>query len=88
MPVLLLIWSLTFAVAADWVAGDGGVISYLQLKQEVAKLETQQRALRAGNAFLMADIKEIQESPWRVEEIARRDLGMVRPDEVVHVFSE
>ncbi len=51
-----------------------------ELRQEITRLQT-------SNAALSRDILSLRSDPTRVEEIARHDLGMVRPGEIVYEFA-
>ena len=86
MPLLLLILGLTVAVAVDLVAGEGGIVTYRQMVEKVELQKTRIRALREGNRYLARRIEAFRNDPWTIEEEARRELGMARPDEEVHIF--
>ena len=84
MPALALIVVGTFAGHA--VAGPNGLLAWggyhrdLQARQaELAQLEAERDRLRHRSALL--DPKKAD--PDIAEELVRRDLGLVRPDEVI-----
>ena len=84
MPALALIVVGTFAGHA--VAGPNGLLAWggyhrdLQDRQaELAKLEAEKAALRHRSALL--DPRKAD--PDIADELVRRDLGLVRPDEVI-----
>jgi len=62
--------------------GKGGVPRMVELQ---GKLETQQAAndaARKRNAQLAAEVNDLKEGLEMVEEKARFELGMVKPDEI------
>lgn len=84
MPALALIIVGNFAGYA--VAGPNGLLAWggyhrdlEQRKVELAKLDVQKAALRHRSSLL--DPRKAD--PDMADELVRRDLGLVRPDEVV-----
>lgn len=63
--------------------GDGGLREVMRLQ---AQLDTQQAsndARRQANQRLVAEVEDLRQGLEMVEERARADLGMVKPDEVL-----
>ena len=84
MPALALIVVGTFAGHA--IAGPNGILAWggyhraLKERQtELAQLETQHAQLRHHSALL--DPRKAD--PDMADELVRKDLGLVRPDEVI-----
>src|SRR3954451_14875677 len=84
VPALALIVVGTFAGHA--VAGPNGLLAWggyhralLARKAELAQLERQQAQLRHHSALL--DPRKAD--PDMADELVRKDLGLVRPDEVI-----
>ncbi|MEP6873101.1 MAG: cell division protein FtsB [Burkholderiales bacterium] len=70
-------------VHAELWFGKGGVPRMLELS---AKLQTQlaaNGAAKARNAQLDAEVRDLKEGLEMVEEKARYELGMVKPDEIL-----
>lgn len=68
--------------------GDRG---FLHLKQERARsaaLEQDIAALRAENAALATEIHALRSDPRMIEKLAREELGLVHPSEVVFLLSD
>ncbi len=81
--VSLALIALLAMVQAELWFGKGGVPRMLDLR---GKLELQQAANLAGNARnaqLAAEVRDLQEGLEMVEETARYQLGMVKPDEIL-----
>jgi cell division protein FtsB len=57
-----------------------------RLKEELKALKYQNRNLRKENIVLRHKIRAIQNDPDFIENIARNEMGMIAPDEVVYQF--
>ena len=70
------------------VFGGAGAVRVWQLRQEVEALEREIRVLRVEADRLNKTVDRLRDDPALVEQIAREDLGMVRPGEKVLKFPE
>ena len=71
------------AVQAELWFGGGGIPAVLR---QQAKLDAKQQAnaeLTRANQRLAAEVEDLRQGLEMVEERARSDLGMVRPDEIL-----
>jgi cell division protein FtsB len=66
--------------------GDRSLLELYRIVQIKADLEQQIEALERENALLRQEAEAMRRFPSRTEEIARRDLGLVRPGEIVYQF--
>ncbi len=81
--VTLALLALLALVNAELWFGKGGVPRKMELE---AKLQTQRAendAARARNDQLSAEVRDLKEGLEMVEEKARYELGMVKPDEIL-----
>jgi cell division protein FtsB len=62
--------------------GKGGVPRVMELQAKLAKQKAANELARARNAQLDAEVRDLKEGLEMVEEKARYDLGMVKPDEI------
>ncbi|HID00405.1 MAG TPA: septum formation initiator family protein [Piscirickettsiaceae bacterium] len=60
---------------------DGGYAALQQLRQQVSELQRQVAHQQRENARLEEKIHAIRHDPQALEALARRDLGMLMPDE-------
>ena len=44
--------------------------------------------LRAENAALRSQARRLREDPTAIEEVARRDLGLIAPGEIVFIIKD
>ncbi|MDM4765366.1 cell division protein FtsB [Pelomonas sp. SE-A7] len=62
--------------------GKGGIGRGAQLREELRTAEAANAKARARNAQLEAELRDLREGLEMVEEKARFELGMVKPDEI------
>jgi cell division protein FtsB len=64
-----------------WI-GEGSVAEVWQLRQALEAQRAENEELRNRNAALDAEVTDLKTGLDAIEERARRDLGMIRSDEV------
>ncbi|MEW6693734.1 Cell division protein FtsB [Tepidimonas thermarum] len=62
--------------------GWGNVSQVEALRRELAAQEQANEAARLRNERLAAEVRDLREGVETVEEIARQELGMVKPNEI------
>lgn len=77
---LLLLLAL---VHAELWAGKGGRSYVVQLQSQLQAQEQANDAARLRNQRLAAEVNDLKEGLEMVEEQARSELGMVKPDEIL-----
>ena len=80
--------ALAVAAAGLLVFGGAGAVRVWQLKQEVEALDREIQALRVEADRLTRTVDRLRDDPALIEQIAREDLGMVRPGEKVLKFPQ
>jgi len=68
-------------------AGDNGFIDMLTTKNTHAVLVEDLSRLRAENESLRNTAKRLQEDPRAIEEVARDKLGLIKPGELLLIFT-
>jgi cell division protein FtsB len=63
--------------------GHNGVRSVRQLQNELEKQEAANRSARLRNQRLQAEVQDLKEGLEMVEEKARSELGMLKPNEIL-----
>jgi cell division protein FtsB len=82
---------LVTAITALAVFGDKGLIDVLGLKKErgeLEELESKKASLKGKNEKLAREIELLKNDKRYIAAIARRELGMVGPDEVIYRIEE
>ena len=70
-------------VHAELWFGKGGVPRMMELQYKLAEQQAANQADRERNAQLVAEVSDLKEGLEMVEEKARFELGMVKPDEIL-----
>lgn len=79
---LALVALLALAQAELWF-GKGGMVRKLELESSLAAQRGANDAKRARNEQLLAEVRDLKDGLEMVEEKARFELGMVKPDEIL-----
>ena len=73
-----------FVVFVDALVGEKGLLETVKKRQEFKLLEQSIRQARAENELLREEAKRLRSDPTAIEDLARRELGLIRPGE--HLF--
>jgi cell division protein FtsB len=68
------------------VFGDKGLLRIYELRQDKAKIDARLSETRADNEKLKREILALRTDRRYIESIARKDLGLVRGNEVIYQF--
>ena len=72
----------------DALVGDRGFLAMLKARQQYRTLETSLSQSRAENGRLREQARQLREDPQAIEEIARRELGLIRPGEKLFIIKD
>ncbi|OLD66447.1 MAG: hypothetical protein AUI52_04185 [Acidobacteria bacterium 13_1_40CM_2_68_10] len=86
--LLVLFWFVALSLLFNSLFGDMGLIQGYRQRHLVARLQQEVRTLRQGNDRLAGDISDLRHDPYRIEQIAREELGLSRPGEILFLFQE
>lgn len=81
--VTLALVALLALVHVELWFGRGGVARVMELQGKLAEQRTANEAARSRNVQLDAEVRDLKEGLEMVEEKARFELGMVKPDEIL-----
>jgi len=81
--ITLALLALIGLVHAEIWFGKGGVPRVMELQAKLAEQKATNEADRARNAQMDAEVRDLKEGLEMVEEKARYELGMVKPDEIL-----
>ena len=80
--VTLALFALLALVHAELWFGKGGVPHVMELSTKLREQKAANDAARQRNAQMLAEVRDLKEGLEMVEEKARFELGMVKPDEI------
>jgi len=81
---LAILFLLVLVVAS--VMGNRSLLRLYQMHRERAAVEREIDQLTAANAALAEEVRNLRTDPARAEAIAREELGLVRPGDLVYEF--
>ncbi len=84
----LLFSLLTAILIANALVGDRGLPANLRIRREHRELAAAIAALRATNQRLQLEAQRLRSDPAAIEELARRELGLVRPGERLFIVTD
>lgn len=82
--ILLLFLFLIFGFFTFF--GDKGIIHLLRLQKEWGRIKEANVKMEEENRKLREEVKRLQYEKRYIEEIARKELGMVKEGEVIYQF--
>ena len=80
--VTLALLALLALVHAELWFGKGGVPRMMDIQSKLAAQRAENDAARQRNAQMDAEVRDLKEGLEMVEEKARFELGMIKPDEI------
>jgi cell division protein FtsB len=84
-------WLLLFVaslIVIDGLVGDRGLLAILRARHEYDELAGTIARERAENARLREEARRLRDDPTAIEEVARRDLGLIKPGERVFIIKD
>lgn len=75
-------------VLAKLLSPEDGILKVREVQRIKAQLEDEIAQLEQANAQLRTDIEVMQTDPFQQEKIAREELNMALPGEIIYKFAE
>ena len=66
--------------------GDKGILHLLRLQKELARIKERNAKMEEENRNLREEVKRLQHEKRYIEEIARKELGMIKQGEIIYQF--
>ncbi len=86
--VLLFILIFLLILGIFTFFGEKGIFSLLRNQKEVAGIKEKNVKLEEENQKLREEVKRLQTDRRYIEEIARKELGMVKEGEIIYQFDD
>ena len=77
-----------YVVLADAFFGDTGLAERRRAERSYLHTSRQLQALRNENAGLREQVRRLQNDPVTIEGVARQDLGLLRPGELLFLIPD
>ena len=75
-------------LVVDALVGDQGVVATMRARKQYDHLASDLARLRSENAGLREEARRLREDPAAIEEIARRELGLMSPGEKLFIIRD
>jgi cell division protein FtsB len=84
----LLVVFVSCVLIVDALAGERGFLETLRVRRDFVDQTAALGRLKDENARLREEARRLREDPRTVEEVARRELGLIRPGEVLFIIKD
>jgi cell division protein FtsB len=78
----------TIILVIDAIVGEKGLLALLKARRDFSAVEQALEQARRENIQLREDARRLREDPTAIEEIARRELGLIKPGEKLFIIRE
>jgi cell division protein FtsB len=75
-------------LVVDALVGDQGLVATMRARKQYNQLASELARLRGENAGLREEARRLREDPTAIEEIARRELGLMSPGEKLFIIKD
>ena len=84
----LLIVILVFLLILGLVSffGEKGILHLLRLEKELVRIKESNKKMEEENEKLKEEVRRLKTDKRYIEEIARKELGMVKEGEIIYQF--
>ena len=72
----------------DALVGEKGLLAMLEARQQYRALEQSLAEARAENVRLREEARRLREDPAAIEDLARRELGLIKPGEKLFIVKD
>ena len=75
-------------LVVDALVGEQGVVATMRARKQYDQLASDLARLRFENSALRDEARRLREDPAAIEEIARRELGLMSPGEKLFIIKD
>jgi len=86
--VQALLLFVAVVIVVNGLVGDRGLLAMLRARQEYDAIAAAIARQQAENASLREEARRLREDPAAIEELARRQLGLIKPGEKVFILKD
>jgi cell division protein FtsB len=85
---LIILLFVACVLVLNALVGEKGLLAILQARRQYRELAASLEDVRQENARLREEARRLREDPAAIEEIARRELGFIKPGEKVFTVKD
>lgn len=78
----------TVVLVVDALVGDNGLLETMRARRQYEEVAASINGLRQDNTRLRDEIRRLKSDPSTIEWIARDELGLMRPGELVFIIKD
>jgi cell division protein FtsB len=86
--VHILLVFVTVVLLVDALVGDKGFMDTMRARREHVDAAARLDALKRENQRLREDVRRLRDDPGTIESIAREELGLIRPGEMLFIIKD
>ena len=86
--VHLLLIFVTLVLVIDALIGEKGLMESMHAQRQFRELGASLERLRGDNARLRDEARRLKEDPATIESLAREQLGLIRPGEIMFILKD
>ena len=87
-PLQMLLVFVTVVLLIDALVGERGLVERLKAGRLYLEAQGELEKIRQENARLLEETRRLKEDSSAVESLARKDLGLLRPGEVLFIIKD
>ena len=87
-PLQMLLVFVTVVLLIDALVGERGLVERLKAGRLYLEAQAELEKIRQDNARLLEETRRLKEDSSAVESLARKDLGLLRPGEVLFIIKD
>ena len=84
----LLLVFVTLVLVVDAFVGEKGLMESLRARRQYRELSASLDTLRRDNERMHEEARRLREDPATIESVAREELGLMRPGEVLFIIKD
>lgn len=75
-------------IVIDGIVGEKGLLAMLKARRDFIAVEHALEQARAQNTALREQARRLRDDPTAIEELARRELGLIKPGETLFILRD
>jgi cell division protein FtsB len=79
---------ITVVLVIDAIAGDNGLLTLLEARRDSLATARSLEQARQDNDHRREEARRLREDPSAIEELARRELGLIKPGEKLFIIRD
>jgi cell division protein FtsB len=86
--VHFLLLFITLVLVADALIGEKGLVESMRARRQYREVAASLESMRRENHKLREHVRRLRDDPGAIESLAREQLGLIRPGEVLFIIKD